>query len=270
MSRLDAARRPPRACDMCRSIFRIWTRCCFDGTGTWGGPQSHGWAVPASTRIARIALVCTGHRGWTADIAVNGITGRAIVRQTFLNPADAWVEGVYVFPLPEDAAVDRMRLRVDGRIIKGVMAERQVAKKKYREAARADVERVYWSRNVRICSPCPLPIFRPKGRIEVELGYQQAVTRQDGRYSIRFRHGRHAALRRPFRVRLTACVVCPIQRCKDDVDRLAGQIPIRSVMAPKNNPMAIRVVLEPGLPLACLRVRRTSCGPLSRKRIPMT
>ena len=34
----------------------------------------------------------------TADIAVNGITGRAIAQQTFLNPADAWVEGVYVFP----------------------------------------------------------------------------------------------------------------------------------------------------------------------------
>lgn len=34
----------------------------------------------------------------TVDIAVNGITGRAIARQTFLNAADAWVEGLYIFP----------------------------------------------------------------------------------------------------------------------------------------------------------------------------
>jgi vault protein inter-alpha-trypsin-like protein len=35
---------------------------------------------------------------------------RATVRQAFANPATAWAEGIYVFPLPEDAAVDHASL----------------------------------------------------------------------------------------------------------------------------------------------------------------
>ena len=185
----------------------------------------------------------------TADIAVNGITGRAIVRQTFLNPADAWVEGVYVFPLPEDAAVDRMRLRVDGRIIEGVIAERQVAKKKYREAAASGRRASLLEQerpNLFTMSVANIP---PNGRIEVELGYQQAVTHQDGRYSIRFPM---AVTPRYLPVSGTLDGVRGVSdpALPDDVDRLA--FPIRSVTAPKSNPMAIRVILEPGLPLASL------------------
>ena len=40
------------------------------------------------------------------EIDVSGPVARAIVTQKFLNPSDAWVEGIYVFPLPDDAAVD--------------------------------------------------------------------------------------------------------------------------------------------------------------------
>ncbi len=76
----------------------------------------------------------------TADITVNGIVGRTAIRQTFLNPEDIWVEGVYVFPLPEDAAVDRMRLRVDDRLIEGRVEERVAAKAAY-DAAAADGRR---------------------------------------------------------------------------------------------------------------------------------
>ena len=46
------------------------------------------------------------------DMQVTGPIARAIVRQQFVNPTSDWVEGVYVFPLPEDAAVDHLRLRI--------------------------------------------------------------------------------------------------------------------------------------------------------------
>ncbi len=44
----------------------------------------------------------------TTDVAmrVTGVILRATVRQEFANPSSKWAEGVYVFPLPEDAAVD--------------------------------------------------------------------------------------------------------------------------------------------------------------------
>ena len=61
----------------------------------------------------------------TADIVINGITGRATIWQTFLNPEDTSVEGFYVLPWPDDIAVDHMRLRVDDRTIEGRIEERQ-------------------------------------------------------------------------------------------------------------------------------------------------
>lgn len=39
---------------------------------------------------------------------VAGVVARANVRQRFRNSSGAWVEGVYVFPLPETAAVDHL------------------------------------------------------------------------------------------------------------------------------------------------------------------
>ena len=42
------------------------------------------------------------------DIQVTGVVARVRLRQLFYNPSDGWVEGVYLFPLPERAAVDRL------------------------------------------------------------------------------------------------------------------------------------------------------------------
>jgi Ca-activated chloride channel homolog len=71
------------------------------------------------------------------QIAVTGIIARATVRQEFTNPSQKkgdWLEGVYVFPLPETAAVDHLRMHVGERIIEGQIKERGEAKKVYEKA----------------------------------------------------------------------------------------------------------------------------------------
>src|SRR5881296_3539083 len=67
-------------------------------------------------------------------IVVTGIVARASVRQEFSNPSHAWAEGIYVFPLPEDAAVDHLRMKVGDRLIEGVIQERAAAKAQYEQA----------------------------------------------------------------------------------------------------------------------------------------
>ena len=65
-------------------------------------------------------------------IAVTGIIARATVRQEFTNPSHKkgdWLEGIYVFSLPETAAVDHLRMHVGERIIEGQIKERAEAKK---------------------------------------------------------------------------------------------------------------------------------------------
>ena len=67
-------------------------------------------------------------------IDINGLIARVNVTQHFTNPSNEWVNGVYVFPLPENAAVDHMRLRIGERIIEGQIKEKQEAKKTYQKA----------------------------------------------------------------------------------------------------------------------------------------
>ena len=53
------------------------------------------------------------HTDVQADII--GYVGRVRVQQTFYNPLDEKIEAVYVFPLPEDSAVDDMIMTIGER-----------------------------------------------------------------------------------------------------------------------------------------------------------
>ena len=56
------------------------------------------------------------------SISVTGIMARTTVTQEFTNPGrdkDDWAEGIYVFPLPDSAAVDHLRMKIGDRIIDG-------------------------------------------------------------------------------------------------------------------------------------------------------
>lgn len=67
-------------------------------------------------------------------IEVSGFLARARVTQHFTNPYDRRIEAVYVFPLPENAAVDDMTLQVGDRTIRGVVRERGEARRVYDQA----------------------------------------------------------------------------------------------------------------------------------------
>ena len=72
-----------------------------------------------------------------AAITVSGPTARATITQAFRNTTAEWVEGTYLFPLPEDAAVDTMKLVVGDRVIVADIREREAARRVY-EAAKAE------------------------------------------------------------------------------------------------------------------------------------
>ena len=46
------------------------------------------------------------------DINVTGMISRSSVTQHFANPTDEWLEGIYVFPLSESAAVDTLVMKM--------------------------------------------------------------------------------------------------------------------------------------------------------------
>ena len=120
------------------------------------------------------------------SIHVTGVVARVRVRQRFHNPADAWVEGGYVFPLPENAAVDRLRMRYAERLIEGEIQEQQQARATY-ERARADGQGAtlldQQRANVFTISVANIP---PGDMVQVEIEYQQRLRWLDGEFSLRF------------------------------------------------------------------------------------
>jgi len=119
-------------------------------------------------------------------IQVSGMLARVRVEQRFRNPRATWVEGIYVFPLAEGAAVDRLRLRYAGRLIEGEIQERQQARRRYDQARAAgkvasllDQQRA----NVFTTSVANIP---PAAEVEVSIEFQQQVRWRQGEFSLRF------------------------------------------------------------------------------------
>ena len=69
-----------------------------------------------------------------AEIRVSGLVAEVTVHQQFKNPGNEWAEGVYVFPLPETAAVNAMEIQIGDRTIIGEIHEKQQARTLYKEA----------------------------------------------------------------------------------------------------------------------------------------
>src|SRR5437764_1830869 len=68
---------------------------------------------------------------------ISGFISRVTVTQEFENPSKEKIEAVYVFPLPNNAAVDDMTLKVNDRTIKGLIKKRNEAQAIYNAAKNA-------------------------------------------------------------------------------------------------------------------------------------
>lgn len=126
----------------------------------------------------------------TVDTAVSmsiaGLVARVTVEQSFTNPGSEWANGIYVFPLPEDAAVDRLHMTIGERVIEGRIAERETARRTY-EQARAD------GRKASLVEQQRPNLFTnrvanigPGETVRVRIAYQQTVAYDKGRFSLRF------------------------------------------------------------------------------------
>lgn len=184
-----------------------------------------------------------------AEIRVSGIVARAVVRQTYRNPYDEWFEGVYVFPLPENAAVDHLRMKIGERVIEGDIRERQAARAQYEQAkaggkraALVEQERP----NMFTTSVANIP---PRGEIVVEIEYQQTLKYDSGSFSLRF----------PMAVGPRYIPGTPSEGRGHGWSANTDQVPDAARITPPvlhpdrhppTNPVRLKVVLDAGVPLA--------------------
>lgn len=119
-------------------------------------------------------------------MSISGLVVRAQVRQTFRNDSAEWAEGVYVFPLPENAAVNALKMHIGERVIVGEIKPREVARQVYQQARDAGqrASLVEQERpNMFTTSVANIP---PGESISVEIAYLQTLRYDQGEFSLRF------------------------------------------------------------------------------------
>ena len=122
----------------------------------------------------------------TVTMTISGLIARTTVSQEFTNPSSEWAEGIYVFPLPEQAAVDHLRMRIGERIIEGQIQERAEAKKTYAKA-KAKGQRVSLLEQERPnIFTASVANIAPNDLITVDIEYQEMVRHDQGRFLLRF------------------------------------------------------------------------------------
>ena len=137
--------------------------------------------VHPSGRLIRSPALSTD-----VKISVSGMVARAVVAQQFRNESAGWVEGTYVFPLPENAAVDRLRMQVGERQIEGQIRERAQARAEY-EAARDRGSRASLVEQERPnIFTSSVANLGPGETLTVEIEYQQTLRYEDAAVSLRF------------------------------------------------------------------------------------
>ena len=120
------------------------------------------------------------------DMNISGLVARVSVRQEFRNEGSEWVEGIYVFPLPDKAAVDHMRLHIGERFIEGEIQEKEQAKKTYEQAKQAGKKASLVQQQRANLFTTSVANVAPGELVVVEIEYLEDIRYEDGRFSIRF------------------------------------------------------------------------------------
>jgi len=124
----------------------------------------------------------------STDVGINvtGPIARTTVHQTFQNDSDQWVEALYLFPLPENAAVDRMQLIIGDRLIEGDIKEKEEAKKTYEKAKSEGYKAALVEQDRPNLFHTSVANIPPRGEISVRIEYQQSLLWRNKSFDLRF------------------------------------------------------------------------------------
>jgi Ca-activated chloride channel family protein len=154
-----------------------------DGTVSKGEVSSGSLLLQSATpgRYVEAPMVAANVK---MDIA--GPIIRTRLTQRFTNPTDKWVEGVYAFPLPEDAAVDTLKIIIGDRFIEGDIHERQEARIIYERAAASGQRAGLVEEERPNLFTTSLANIGPGETVAIQIEYQDKAHLDDGVWSTRF------------------------------------------------------------------------------------
>jgi Ca-activated chloride channel family protein len=150
-----------------------------------------GSAAPAQVKTGALLLrdgdayVEAPRLGADYDLTVSGPTVRGRVTQIFHNHTQNFVEAVYVYPLPEDGAVDTLKMVIGERIVIGEIKERKTAREIYEKARAAGYKTTLIEQERPNIFTNSVANIGPGESVLVQIEYQAPVRQSAGSFSLR-------------------------------------------------------------------------------------
>lgn len=133
--------------------------------------------VPPIRRDCSTYLTVKNHN---VTVTLDNQIARTRVDQTFINDSTYALEGTYIFPLPEDAAISEFSMWVDGTRIEGKALDKNEARRIYEDIVRRQRDPAlleYVGRNAFQARIYPIP---PQSEKRVEIEYAQILKAAGG------------------------------------------------------------------------------------------
>lgn len=138
---------------------------------------------PDTGRIKQVPLPLQ-HTAVSADI--DGFISSVSVQQQFANPFDVKIEAVYLFPLPEKAAVTEFLMIIGERRIRGILREKEEAVAIYEQARAQGYQASLLVQHRPNIFEQKVANIEPGKQIDVQIEYLHTLAYQDGWYSFVF------------------------------------------------------------------------------------
>jgi Ca-activated chloride channel family protein len=179
-----------------RSLFAILigiATCVLNFLPARAGPGISAATIarPGDARSGSLLLKTAGEGyvdarrlGIDVDLTVSGPTIRARVTQIFQNPTQDWVEAIYVYPLPQGAAVDTLKMVIGERVVIGEIKERQQARVVYEQAKQAGQKAALTEQERPNIFTNSVPNIGPGESVLVQIEYQEPVHQSGDVFSL--------------------------------------------------------------------------------------
>jgi Ca-activated chloride channel family protein len=125
-------------------------------------------------------------RSLAVETSIQGRVATTRVDQVFYNPSDRELEGTYLFPLPEGAAVEKFSMFVDGTEVQGELLDASKARGIYESIVRQRRDPAlleFVGTRLFRASIFPIP---PRGEKRVKLSYSEMLSGDTGTATWRF------------------------------------------------------------------------------------
>ena len=141
---------------------------------------------PSPGKPDRIRFIPLPLKHTAVDAAIKGYIGTVNVKQAYENPYDTKIEAVYVFPLPEKAAVSEFLMVIGDRTIRGILREKEEAEAIYREARRQGYRASLLVQRRPNVFEQKVANIEPGKAIDIDITYFHTLAYKDGWYSFVF------------------------------------------------------------------------------------